>query len=327
MKAALVHEPGATPSLGPHPDPRPAAGRTLVRVTAAPVVPLDVLAASGTSYFGRPAVPYVPGVQGVGTVEQSTAHDVGARVWFATVAGMAPGDGALAEQCSVADEGVVPVPPEAGAVDDAALAALGLSAVAAWACLAWRARLEPGERVVVLGGGGAVGQAGIWIARALGAARVVAVCRAGPSSGRARDAGADEVVPSGAGEAGDLASAIREAAGGPVDVVLDPVFGPVAEAAAAALGDHGRLVNLGGSAGDLATFSSAGLRSRSISLLGHTNNALTPARRAEALRAAAALAAQGRVGVAHRVLPLDEIGYAWGETAAGRAAPRLVLMP
>src|SRR5918997_1611231 len=91
--AAVLHTPGEPPAYGPHPDPVPAAGRTLVRVTAAPVVPLDLLCASGTSYFGRPAVPYVPGVQGVGVVERSAVHPPGTRVWFAASAGMAPGDG------------------------------------------------------------------------------------------------------------------------------------------------------------------------------------------------------------------------------------------
>ena len=325
MRAALLHEPGGVPVVGPWSDPGPTEGRTLVRVTAAPVVPLDVLAGSGTSYLGRPATPYVPGVQGVGVVEHSSSYAEGARVWFATAAGMAPGDGALAERCSVADDDVVLLPREADGVADVALAALGLSAVAAWACLAWRAALRPGERVVVLGAGGAVGQAGVHAARALGAARVVAVCRPGRSADRARAAGADAVVEA-AGVEG-LTEAVLDAAGGPVDVVLDPVFGPVAEAVSLALGDHGRLVNLGGASGDRATFSSAALRSRSVSLLGHTNNALTTTQRAEAIRAVARLAADGAMAVAHRALPLDEVGHAWSETGAGRAAPRLVLVP
>jgi NADPH:quinone reductase-like Zn-dependent oxidoreductase len=78
--AAVLHTPGQPPAYGPHPDPVPAAGQTLVRVTAAPVVPLDLLCASGTSYFGRPAVPYAPGVQGVGVVESSAVHPAGSRV-------------------------------------------------------------------------------------------------------------------------------------------------------------------------------------------------------------------------------------------------------
>lgn len=329
MRAAVLLEPGTTPELGTRPDPVVGPGRSLVRVAAAPVVPLDVLCASGTSYFGRPATPYVPGVQGVGVVERSETVPVGERVFFATSAGMAPGDGSLAERCAVRDEDLVRLPADADVVGDAALAALGLSSVAAWASLAWRARVGAGDRVVVLGCGGAVGQVAVAAARALGAARVVGVCRGEESAARARTAGADAVVTT-AGAGGDsraLTATLLDAAQGPVDVVLDPVFGPVAEAALGAMADGGRLVNLGGSAGDTATVSSALLRSRSITLMGHTNNALTPARRAEALTAVVSLAAQGLAAVAHQVVPLSEIATAWVETAAGRAAPRWVLVP
>src|SRR5918993_1739298 len=158
MRAAVLTEPGQAPAWAEHPDPAPAAGRTLVAVTAAPIVPLDQLCASGTSYFGRPATPYVPGVQGVGVVETSDVHPEGARVFFATVAGMAPGDGSLAERCLVRDDDVLPVEHD---VADVALAALGMSGVAAWMCLTARARLVPGGRVLVLGGGGAVGPAAV----------------------------------------------------------------------------------------------------------------------------------------------------------------------
>ena len=52
-------------------------------MTAAPITPLDLLCASGTSYFGVPALPYVPGVQGVGVVRPAPEL-VGRRVWFPT---------------------------------------------------------------------------------------------------------------------------------------------------------------------------------------------------------------------------------------------------
>src|SRR4029077_9121942 len=97
MRAAVLHTPGSPPSYGEHPAPAATPDHSVVRVTAAPVVPLDLLCASGTSYFGVPATPYVPGVQGVGVIESSEAYDAGQRVWFSHSAGMKPGDGSLGE--------------------------------------------------------------------------------------------------------------------------------------------------------------------------------------------------------------------------------------
>ncbi|MFG1817585.1 zinc-binding alcohol dehydrogenase family protein [Kribbella sp. NPDC049174] len=318
MRAAVLRIHGEAPSHGEHPDPVPSEGRSIVRVTAAPVVPLDLLCASGTSYFGAPELPYVPGVQGVGVVEQSAVVAAGTKVFFATSAGMSPGDGSFAERCAVPDADLIvldtPVP-------DAEVAALGLSAVAAWMVLTWRAKLQPGERVLVLGGGGAVGQAAIGSARVLEAGRVVAVCRSDDAGRRALDAGADEVVAL----TDDLAGRLADATGGAVDVVVDPVFGPVATAAARLLAPGGRLVNLGGASGDEATFSSAILRSRTASILGYTNNAITTDQRRDALTAVLRHAAAGAVTVAHETVPLPDITAAWQRQSAGRTAGRLVL--
>lgn len=323
MRAAVLHTPGRPPSFRDHPDPDLADGCTSIRVTAAPIVPLDQLCASGTSYFGSPAVPYVPGVQGVGTVERSGIMPAGTRVWFATSAGMAPGDGSLAERCVVADTDVVPLETE---VPDDLVAALGLSAVAAWMALSWRGGLQAGERVLVLGGGGAVGQVGIGAAHALGASRVVAVARSEEARQRAGRAGAD-VVLSADTDPQALAGRIAEAAGGPVDVVLDPVFGTAATAASRVLAERGRLVNLGGASGDEAVFSSALLRSRSASVLGYTNNSLSPEQRREALTAVLEHAARGRITMAYETQPLSTVEEAWQRQAGGASLPRLVLVP
>jgi NADPH:quinone reductase-like Zn-dependent oxidoreductase len=324
MKAAVLHTPGSPPSYGEHPAPAATTGHSVVRVTAAPVVPLDLLCASGTSYFGVPATPYVPGVQGVGIVESSTAYDAGQRVWFSHSAGMKPGDGSLGELTLVPDVDVVPLDPSATAgVPDALAAALGLSGVAAWMALSWRAGLADGERVLVLGGGGAVGQAGIGAARVVGASTVVAVSR--PSSvDRARAAGADLVVPLTA-DADTLTAALAEH--GPFDVVLDPVWGIAATAASRVLSEYGRLVNLGGSSGDEAGLSSAVLRSRSGAVLGYTNNALTPEQRRDAVTAVLGHAAAGRIRMAYDVYPLAEVESVWARSAAGESAGRYVLVP
>ncbi len=279
MRAAVVTAHGQAPSYAEHPDPAAAADVVVVRMTAAPVVPLDQLCASGTSYFGAPDLPYVPGVQGVGVVESGPDVAPGSRVWVSSQAGMAPVDGTLAEWCAVPARDVVMLDPDVVDLSDSVVAALGLSGVAAWSSLV-RARLEAGERVLVLGAGGAVGQAAIGVAKALGAARVVGVCRGG-SVERARRAGADEVValPDEPDPAA-LAAALVEALDGQAHVVVDPVFGWVADAATRALAPFGRLVNIGGSAGDGATLSSAVLRGKTLDVLGYTNNALTPEQRA-----------------------------------------------
>lgn len=323
MRAAVVTEPGRAPSWAEHPDPVASAGQAVVRVSAAPVVPLDLLAASGTSYFGRPAVPYVPGVQGVGVVERSATLASGTRVWFATSAGMAPGDGSLAEFCAVPEADLVPVGDD---LPDAHLAALGLSAVAAWMVLTGPGRLARGETALVLGAGGAVGQAAVGAARVLGAGRVVAVCRSAEAQRRARELGADAVVPL-EGDVDSLTARFQDACNGRADVVVDPVFGIAATAASRVLAERGRLVNLGGASGDVAEFSSAVLRSRSAAVLGYTNNALTPDERAAALTAVAGHAAGGRIAVAHEVLALEAVTDAWRRQAAGGAGARLVLTP
>jgi len=323
VHAAVVHTLGKPASYGVHPDPSPGEGRSLVRVTATPLVPLDLLCASGTSYFGPPAVPYVPGVQGVGLVESSDSLEAGSRVWFATSAGMTPGDGSLAELVDVNDEDLVPLSAPVG---DAELAALGLSAVAAWMSLTWRARLQAGERVLVLGGGGAVGQVAVGAARILGAERVVAACRSRPAAERAVAAGADDVVLTSEEPTG-LVDRLTDACGGHVDVVIDPVFGATAAAASRLLGRGGRLVNIGSAAGDEATFSSALLRSRSIEILGYTNNAITVAQRLEAMTQIGRHAALGRLAVAHAVRPLADIDEVWSWQASADSSVRFVLTP
>jgi NADPH:quinone reductase-like Zn-dependent oxidoreductase len=241
-------------------------------------------------------------------------------VWFFATAGMRPGDGSLAERCAVPDTDVVPIDAE---VPDELAAAFGLSGIAAWMTLSWRARLQRGERVLVLGGGGAVGQSAIGVARVLGASTVVAMARP-DSVTRASAAGADVVVPV-AGDVEELTASLADH--GPFDVVVDPVFGPASTAASRQLAERGRLVNLGGAASDQATYSSAVLRSRTASVLGYTNNAITPEQRREAITAVLGHAAAGRIRIQYDVRPLAEVERVWTRCAAGQTEPRSVLVP
>ncbi|MGZ4650576.1 MAG: quinone oxidoreductase family protein [Kineosporiaceae bacterium] len=322
--AAVLTRHGAPPRAADHPLPEPAAGQCLVTVTAAPVVPLDLLCASGTSYFGPPALPYVPGVQGIGVVAAGESLAPGTRVWFATDAGMRPGDGGLARHAVVDERETVTLPEGVG---DAQAAALGLSGVAAWMSLTWRGRLQPGEAVLVLGAGGVVGQVAVQVAVALGAGRVVAASRRAVGRERARRGGAAAVVDLADADVGTLeARMLRATDGARVDLVIDPVCGDASTAALRRLADGGRLVNLGSSGGPTASFASAALRSGSQSILGYTNNALTRRQRAEALLNVLELAAAGRCTVDVEEYPLEDVAAAW--TRAG-AAPdgRVVVVP
>ena len=314
MRAALLHTCGEPPATGDRDRPVPGDDEILVRVTAASITPLDLLCATGTSYFGRPALPYVPGVQGVGLREDGVA------VWFPTTAGMRPGDGSLAEYATVRTAATVVLPD---GVDHALIAALGLSAVAALMAMTWRGGLVAGEQVLVLGAGGVVGQAAVQLALLGGARRVIAAARSVTAQQRATRAGAAAVVPLSATDGvADLAAQFRAAADGPVDLVLDPLFGVPAAAALRTLRPGGRLVNLGSAAGETAPLESATLRGGSLRVLGYTNNELTTDQRSEALHTIADHAAAGRLSVDYETVPLADIGSAWHRTDS-----RMVILP
>ena len=317
MRAVEIQRPGEPPVVVEREPPRAGAGQVLVQVAAAPLTPLDLLCATGRSYFGRPTVPYVPGVQGVGHVD-------GAACWFPTTAGMQPGDGSMASFATVAAEDLVPLP---AGIDLALLAALGLSAVAAHLALNWRGGLVAGEQVVVLGAGGVVGQAAVQLALVGGARRVVAAARSSAAQQRARDAGAHAVVALDTDDVDELTRRLADALQGPADLVLDPLWGVPAAAAAGVLGTGGRLVNLGSSAGETCPLTSAVLRSRSLRVLGYTNNELTSAQRAAAVGHVAELVAAGRLHVAHEVLGFEDVPDGWRRQVAGTVGGRLVLVP
>lgn len=322
VDAVVLHTPGQPPEVRTVPEP--VGGELTIRVAAAPIVPLDLLCASGTSYFGVPATPYVPGVQGVGHVLSGSLPE-GTPVWFATAAGMAPGDGSMRAVATAAERDIVPLPDGA---DLAHVAAAGLSAVAAWMALTWRGGLVEDEQVLVLGAGGVVGQSAVQLARASGARRVVAVVREGAGAARAERARPDALVTLGPGDdVTTLAQRISAACDGPLDLVLDPVFGLPAAAAARALRPRGRLVNLGGSAGESSPLDSSTLRSRSLQILGYTNNELTTGQRREALLRVVQEVVAGRLVVDHERVPLRDATDAWTRQRAGDTHGRIVLIP
>ena len=306
MRAALIRERGGLPELvDDHPEPD---GDVVVEITAAPLNPVDLSIAAGTYYVGPPNAPYVPGTEGVGRSEE------GSRYWFETGAGYL-GDGAMAERAALPTDRAVEIPAE---VEDAVAGCLGVAGIAAWVPLAYRARLDEGETVLVLGATGAVGALGVQAAKLLGAGRVVAAGR-DPERLAQVEADARVTLPATAEE-------LREAAGGGFDVVLDPLWGEPAVVATEAMNLNGRLVMLGQSAGQRATLDAAVVRGKTLRILGHAN-ALTPAEvKRQALAAMYDHAAAGRLKVEYEEIPLDRVAEAW-ERQASSPHVKLILVP
>lgn len=316
MHAAVLHAHGATPVYETFEEPVAGAGQVVVEVAGASVNPVDVRKASGTFVSGPPPLPSVVGSEGVGRI----AGD-GRRVYFD--APIAP-FGAFAERALVDERDPIELPD---AIDDGVAAALGIAGLAAWLPFAWRAQLRPGETVLVLGATGVVGQLAVQAARLLGAGRVVAAGRDAAMLERVRGLGADATVDLSATPPGaELTAAFRDAAGGELDVVHDPLWGAPAAAAVEALGVGGRLVQLGQSAGAEATLSSASIRGRHLNVLGYLNFLVPADVRRDAYRTLVEHAVAGRLAVEIERLPLAQVADAW-ERVQGSAHRKLVLVP
>jgi NADPH2:quinone reductase len=293
VKAAVLHEHGAGPVYGEFEDPSPAQGQVVVEVEAAGLNHVDLLKASGRFYAGPPPLPSVVGSDGVGRLAD------GRRVFFDTVT--AP-YGSMAERALVPEDALFDV---AEGVETAVAAALGNSGLAAWLALEWRAKLQPGETVLVLGATGAVGSAAVQIAKHLGAGRVIAA---------ARRAG-DGVV---------AVDALADAAGDGVDVIIDPVWGPPAVAAMRVARHGARHVQLGHIAGETIELPAPVVRSAALNLIGMAAfHAPLDVRRDAYLRLTE-LAARGGIDVALDVIPLAGIAGAWERQASGPSAKLVI---
>jgi NADPH:quinone reductase-like Zn-dependent oxidoreductase len=325
VRSALITEFGAPPALRERPPTIGKKGTVELRVIAASFNPVDRLITSGRWYSGNPELPYVPGREGVGYVVSSSPHgwNSGDLVYFRT---QGIEQGSMAEQVHAHVSNLVAIPD--GLTPETA-AAVGFVGTTAALALGIRGAMRAGERVVVLGATGSVGRAGAQIAAELGAGAVVAVGRSavGWDDPRCSYVATDELWREAADDADRrnlLREAILDAADGPVDLVIDTVWGLPAEAAAGALAQGGRMVNLGSSAGAEATFSSELLRGRSLDLRGHTNASIAPQVFGDYCQQVFALARDGRVVVPSETYSLADVGSAWNRVGLSPATKVVV---
>lgn len=183
---------------------------------------------------------------------------------------------------------------------------------------------ERGElgTVLVLGATGMAGRAAVQTAFALGADAVLAAGRDEQALAELRSLGAQGISISGSGE--ELERAI--AANTP-SLVLDYVWGPVAEAAFAALGRQGlaedprtiSYVQIGSLAGEHAALPASLLRSRPIALRGSGAGSISTDALMSRLPRLLQLFADGTIDVPYTTYPLQSVGEAWAHAGRSRA--------
>ena len=313
MRAALVRELGSIPELGEVDDPR---GDDVVEVLAAPINPVDLAVASGAYVAGHPPLPYVPGCEAVGRTAD------GRVVWvFGGGFGLVR-SGGMGDRASVGEAVTVEVPDGA---DPALAAGLGIAGLAGWLPFAWRAPLQGGETVLVLGATGSVGLVAVQAAKLLGASRVVAAGRDANRLEKAVSLGADATVRIGVGD--DLVAAFREASEGDGPTyVFDALWGEPLAAAVQAAAPGATVVNLGQSAGPTAELPSGAVRGKNLNIHGHFAFGVPAEVFAEHYPRLVRHALGGEIRLDVERVQLEDVADAWRRQAAGEAA-KLVLVP
>ena len=236
--------------------PEPGPGEVRLRLRACGLNFADLLMVKGT-YQDRPPLPFTMGMEFAGVVE---ALGPG-------VAGPAPGtrvaafggQGGLAEAAVVRADRLLPVPEGMGFDQAAAfMVAYGTSHLA----LNHRARLQPGETLLVLGAAGGVGLTAVEIGRRMGA-KVIASARGPERLEIARAAGAHHLIDS---EAPDLRGTLKALGG--VDVVYDAVGGAPFMEALRATRPEGRLLTIGFAGGEVPQIPANLLLVKNLTVIG-----------------------------------------------------------
>jgi NADPH2:quinone reductase len=319
MKAIVVRAfgPPAVMKLEEVPDPTPGRGEVLVRVRATGVNPVDTYVRAGT-YPRKPALPWTPGTDAAGVVER-----VGEGV-----AALRPGDrvytlgtlsGAYAELALATELQVARLPEKTSFSQGAALF---VPYSTAWVALFRKARIAPGEIVLVHGASGGVGLAAIQLARAAGAI-VVGTAGTAEGEGLVRAEGAHHVVNH---RAKDHLAKAAALAGRPIDVIVEMLANENLGADLDALAPNGRVVVVG-SRGPVEIDARAAMM-RDASILGMSLNNQSLEEKARIQTAIIAGVENGSLRpFVGRELPLARAAEAHEAVLAPGSRGKIVLIP
>ncbi|HEX4155967.1 MAG TPA: zinc-binding alcohol dehydrogenase family protein [Acidobacteriaceae bacterium] len=328
MNAALTESFQSPPRYTQFDDPVPQQGEQPVRVLAAGLHRIVKALASGSHYSSTGALPFIPGIDGIGRL------DDGRRIYFGGV--RAP-FGTFAERALASPHFIIPLPDS---IPDATAAALANPAMSSWVALSSRAHFTAGESVLILGATGTSGQLAVQIARRRGARRVIAAGRNPAALEKTKSLGADATISLDQPH-DDLVAAFRnEITGAGVDIVLDYVWGPPAETLLQAIAQKGpqkgaqkggkpaspriRFIQIGATAGADIKLPAATLRSTNIELLGSGFGSASLPEILAGIKDFFEEAGRNPFDIAVRPVPLRDVESAWNQPETGE---RIVFIP
>lgn len=309
MRAAVLTSADAMPTCADFPEPEPIGGRPLLGLVGAGMHQVVRSIASGRHYGSTDSYPLVLGVDAVAERPDGTLVYTGFT--------RAPW-GTMAERLATPFE--IPLPKGADPLKIAAGMNPAMSGF--MPLVAHQEQHGALGAVLVLGATGIAGRAAVQAAMALGAERVIAAGRDQAALEELASLGAETVALT--AEAEPLAAALHQ---GTPSLVLDYVWGPVAESAFAALGRRGlqdddadiSYVQIGAVAGADAQVPASLLRSRKITLSGSGAGSMSTADLMAQLPVLMGHLADGAIDVRYTAYPLERIGEAWTHGGRSRA--------
>jgi NADPH2:quinone reductase len=294
------------------PIPEPAAGEALVHVKAAGINPSDVGNVAGR--FKHTTLPRTPGRDFAGVVVKGKQHE-GEEVWGSGPTLGIVRDGSHAEYVVVPAETLSPKPKS---LSMAQAAAIGVPYITAWVSVVNAAQIKAGETILIVGAGGAVGQAATQIANWKKVRVIGADIKSDPIPGT------ESVVNT---KIEDLRERIFElTAGKGVNAVFDTVGGSLFEPALRSLGFGGRHVAIASAGNPRVSFNLVDFYHNFSRLLGVDSYGLTLQQITEItdeLRPGFETGALKPPPI--EIVPFEQAVDAYSRVAAGLAKAKLVL--
>lgn len=298
--------------------PAPAAGQVRIAIRACGLNFADLLMQKGT-YQDTPPAPFTQGMEVAGIVD-AVGPDV-SHLGKGDRVAIYSGQGGLAEYGVFDANRAIPIPDSTSFEDAAAIQiAYGTSHIA----LDHRARLQPGETLLVTGAAGGVGLTAVEIGKLMGAT-VIAQARGDDKLAVAQDAGADHLIDA----SEDLRTRVKALGG--ADVVYDAIGGDVFKAAFRATNPEGRLLPIGFAGGDVPQIPANHLLVKNLTVIGFYIGGylnFRPQIVRDSFQNLFRWHAEGRIKphISH-VLPLSEVGYGMQLLKERRSTGKIVITP